>query len=63
MFVAGNHHLIVFYLDVSGGFWCTEEADGVEGHLKLRASTNKCGSHRFHLQGGKGACGCMYLQS
>ena len=49
MFVAGHHHVIVGYVDVSGGRWGTQEADCVQCHLELWTGANEGTPHRLYL--------------
>ena len=49
MFVASHYHIIVRYVDITGGGRSTEEADGVQGNLKLWTGANEGTAHWLYL--------------
>ena len=49
MFIASHYHIIVCYVNISSGGGGTQEADGVQGHLKLRTGANEGTSHWLYL--------------
>ncbi len=50
MLVAGDDDLIGGHVEIHHGRACTEEHDGVQGHLKLGTRANERAAHRLHLQ-------------
>ena len=57
MLVARDEHLHASDVDVGSGRGRTQEADGVERHLKLRTGAHERAAHWLHLPGGGGGGG------
>lgn len=49
MLVAGHNHIIVSYINVSGGGGSTQETNSVESHLEFWTSANERASDWLYL--------------